>query len=41
VYGELKLSEKLQIEIYAMKEERDQLYEQVEMLLSNNADLNK
>jgi hypothetical protein len=23
VYGELKLSEKLQIEIYAMKEERD------------------
>jgi hypothetical protein len=41
VYGELKLSEKLQIEIYAMKEERDQLYEQVEMLLSNNGDLNK
>lgn len=41
VYGELKLSEKLQIQIYAMKEERDQLYEQVEMLLSNNAQLNK
>ena len=33
VYGELKLSEKLQIEIYQLKEERNQLYEQVEMLL--------
>jgi hypothetical protein len=32
VYGELKLSEKLQLEIYSLREERENLREQVEAL---------
>ena len=41
VYGELKLSEKLQLEIYTLREERDNLREQIERLSLDNQNLQK
>ena len=41
VYGELKLSEKLQLEIYALREDRSSLNEQVESLFVRNRELEK
>ena len=37
VYGELKLSDKLQIEIYALREDKGRLQEQVESLGYKNS----
>lgn len=41
VYAELKLSEQLQLEIYSLRDERDDLKEQVECLTLKNTDLEK
>lgn len=41
VYSELKLSEKLQLEIYSLREEKEGYREQVEALTLKNRDLEK
>jgi len=41
VYGELKLSEKLQIEIYTLRENKERLEEQVEIMGYKNRELER
>ena len=41
VYGELKLSEKLQIEIYTLRDNKERLEEQVEIMGYKNRELER
>ena len=41
VYGELKLSDQLQLEIYTLREDRENLREQIESLTLQNKELSK